>query len=302
MISLVTINFNNADVTIRLLRTLENQTDRHFDVLVVDNASEPSDRAQLGEYASTSPLRLDLLMSEENRGFSGGNNMAIRKALEQGTQWVVLINNDTTVPENFIETLRPQLERSAAVIGLPLQEDEKTAYAGIVRWLKSTLLHVYEPAIRDELMEQEYSLYAIGAGVAIHRNVFKKIGFLDERYFLYFEDADFSVRARKAGIPVRFVDAPVIRHAVSQSTSRLGAPLLLRYHARNALLFNKLHGPLWVRVLLPGAAFYGIFLQFLKILLMPSRRAAARAIRDGILDFYGKRYGKLSIQSQDNRY
>lgn len=302
MISLITVNFNNAQSTIALLRSLESQTDKHFDVFVVDNASDAADRGQLGEYAAMSPLTLELLMSRENKGFSGGNNLAIRKALEQGSEWLVLINNDTTVSEDFIAQLRPQLDRGSAVIGIPLREGPRIAYAGIVRWLKPTLPHVYDASERDTLMEHKKLLYAIGAGAAIHRNVFPKIGFLDERYFLYFEDADFSDRAHRAGIPVRFVDAPVITHAVSQSTSSLGSPLLLRYHARNALLFNALHGPWLVRSILPLAAVYGIFFQLIKMLLLPSRRAVSRAIRDGIIDFYAKRFGKIRSEGEDDRH
>lgn len=301
MISIITVNFNNARTTIKLLRALEKQSDKDFDVFVVDNASESSDRGELGEYASISGLHLDLILNDTNRGFSGGNNIAIRKALEQASQWVVLINNDTTVSETFIAQLRPQLERSSAIIGLPLQENQRTAYAGMVKWLRPTLPHVYDTQSRDILMENNQLLYAIGAGVVIHRDVFERVGFLDERYFLYFEDADYSVRASRRNVPVRFADVPVIRHEVSQSTSRLGAPLLLRYHARNALLFNKIHGPLWVKILLPFAAFYGMVLQITKIVFMPSRRAVSRSIRDGIIDFYAGRFGPIK-KNQDDRH
>lgn len=299
MISLITVNYNTAGDTLGLLRSLEAQTDKDFDVFVVDNASREEDRAALGTYAGTSPLHLDLILSDKNRGFSGGNNTAVRKALEQGSRWLVLINNDTTVPEDFISSLRPQLERDAAVIGIPLQESGRTAYAGIVRWLKPTLPHVYDLNERDALLERDCPLYAIGGGVAIHRDVFNRIGTLDERYFLYFEDADFSMRACHAGVPVRFLDAPVIAHAVSRSTTSLGSPALLYYHARNALLFNRLHGPVWVRALLPFAALYGIFLQILKITFLPSRRAVSRAVRDGIIDFYGGRFGPLKRHFDD---
>lgn len=301
MISIITVNFNDAASTIALLRSLEVQTDTGFDVFVVDNASETADRAALGKYASISPLQLDLLLSDSNRGFSGGNNMAIRKAREQGSQWLVLINNDTTVSDEFVAQLRPQLERETAIVGLPLREGERKAYAGIVRWLKATLPHAYALNERDSLLQKGAKLYAIGAGLAIHRDILEMIGFLDERYFLYFEDADYSVRALHAGIPVRFLDAPVIVHAVSKSTSRLGSPLLLYYHARNALLFNRSHGPLWVRVLLPFAAFYGIFWQIIKLVFLPSRRAVSRAIRDGIIDFYAGRFGP-SKRHYNNRY
>jgi GT2 family glycosyltransferase len=284
MLTLITVNYNCATKTLELLRSLERQTDPNFDVIVVDNDSAPEDRSMLGEYAVASPLKLDVIHSATNRGFSGGNNLAIRKALAQGSEWILLLNPDTTVGPDFIA----QLPQEEGIVALPLDEGGHTAYAGIIKWLRPTLPHLYQPEL------DRADIYAIGAGILIHKEVFEKIGMLDERYFLYFEDADFSMRARRAGIPMMFLTAPIISHGVSQSTKRLGRPLLLRYHARNALLFNWIHGPWWVRGALIGASIYGIILQLLKILLMPSRRPQSWAIAAGILDFYAKRFGKIA--------
>lgn len=288
MLTLITVNFNNARATLELLRSLERQTNHHFDVIVVDNDSAPEDRALLGQYAPTSPLKLDVIYSERNRGFSGGNNIGIRKAVAQGSEWIVLINNDTTVTENFISALRPKLGHEPMVVGLPLREGERTAYAGIIVWNAATLPHRSIPVTGDSS-----SLYAIGAGMAVHRDVFDLVGLLDERFFLYFEDAEFSLRARAAGIPIRFVQAPVITHAVSESTRHLGSPLLLRYHARNSLLMQQLRGPWWAKIALPFWSFFAMLRQIAKILLMPSRRAPSRAIAAGIVDFYAQRFGKI---------
>src|SRR5687767_7721506 len=85
-ITIVTVNYNCASNTIALLRSLEQQEDTRFSVIVVDNDSRAEDRALLGEYAAGSPLALDIIYSDTNRGFSGGNNLAIRKALAQGTE------------------------------------------------------------------------------------------------------------------------------------------------------------------------------------------------------------------------
>lgn len=292
MLTLITVNYNCAEKTIGILRSLEYQTDQSFDVIVVDNDSAPADRGLLGEYAASSSLKLDVIYSDTNRGFSGGNNLAIRKALAQGSEWVLLINPDTTVESDFISEIIRQLPSQTELVGIPLREGDRVAYAGQVRWFKPTLPHIYS---HSKLITENGKLfYAIGAGMLIHRDVFEKTGMLDERYFLYFEDVDFSLRARRAGIPLRFLSHPVITHSVSQSTRQLGRLLLLRYHARNALLFNSLHGPWWVRVALPFAAIYGMIFQFAKIVLMPSRRSPSRAIAAGIVDFYAHRFGKIN--------
>lgn len=258
MLTIIIVNYHTKEHVQKLLRCLEAQTEKDFRTIVIDN-------------------------DENNRGFAGGCNEGIRQALASGSEWILLLNPDTTVEPDFIA----RLPQEKGMVGLPLNEGGGVAYAGIVKWLRPTLPHLYQPCKGGPLT------YVIGAGMLIHRDVFEKVGMLDERYFLYFEDADFSMRARKAGVPIRFAEHPVISHGVSQSTKQLGSPLLLRYHARNALLFNWIHGPWWVRAALPIASLYGIIIQFVKILLMPARRAPSRAIAAGIIDFYAKRFGKI---------
>lgn len=289
MITLVTVNYNNARATKRLLESLESQTDSDFDIIVVDNDSKPEDRALLGEYAASSSLKLDIIHSDRNRGFSGGNNLAIRKALAQDSEWILLINNDTIATADFIAGLKSRLPAEPAIVAVPLKEGARTAYAGIIQWLKPTLAHIYTPYTTRHTQ----NLYIIGAGELIHRNVFDKVGLWDEEYFLYFEDADFSARARVAGVPFHWLDNPTISHKVSTSTKSLGSPLLLHYHFRNALRFNWQHAPWWVKIALPFWSVWVIIKQLVKILMIPSRRAQSRAILAGIIDFYAGRSGQI---------
>lgn len=288
-LTLITLNFNNARATVDLLRSLERQTVRSFAVIVVDNDSAPEDRAVIGSYATSSPLRLDVIYSDRNRGFSGGNNLAIRKSIAQGGEWLLLINNDTTVDPDFIATLMAQQAPTPAIVGIPLKEGEQTAYAGMTQWLRPTLPHRYSIGESEDPPVQ----YAIGAGMMVHRDVFETIGLLDERYFLYFEDADFCLRAHRAGIPLRFLTHPVITHAVSQTTKSLGTPLLLRYHMRNAIVFNQLHGPPWAQMLVPLWATAVAVKQIVKLAIgiVPSE---SRAILAGISDAARGRFGFIS--------
>jgi len=138
----------------------------------------------------------------------------------------------------------------------------------------------------------------IGGGFVIHREVLEQIGLFDERFFLYFEDAELTLRARARGIPVQFWDMPIVTHGVSQSTRTLGNPLLLRYHMRNALLFNWQNAPLPVKLLLPVWSIWTMIKQAVKIALMPSRRAPSSAIADGIIDFYAHRFGKIETHGR----
>lgn len=288
---LVTVNYNSAAKTLRLLESLRVQTDNAFDVLVIDNASEAQDVRVLEEGLMGMPPTFRLIKNKENKGFSGGNNTGITAAMERDAEWVMLINNDTRVEKDFIAGLKKHLKAvHSPLIGIPLQEGEdRTAFAGIITWLTLTFRHAYR---MEDVVDKRF--YAIGGGVVMHRDIIKDVGLWDERYFLYFEDADYSERVHEKGYDISIATNLRILHEVSGSTKALGRPLLLRYHARNALLFNRLHAPWYVKIALPFAAVFGILKQVIKLAVRPQTAPESKAIIAGILDFIQGRFGKIS--------
>jgi GT2 family glycosyltransferase len=290
-ISIITINFNGAKTTVGLLKSLEKQTDQNFQIIVIDNASEEEDFNGLRDYIEKDFSRVELIKNKQNLGFSGGNNVGIKRALEIGTEWVDLLNNDTSVETGFITSLGAKLSKLEAIVGLPLVEGDHTAYYGEIKWLKPTLKHSYSPLYADNL-KRNTNNYAIGGGMAIHKDVFSRIGFLDEKYFLYFEDADFNMRASKAGITTNFIDEPKAQHQVSETTKKLGSSLLLRYHYRNSLYFNSLHGPWHIKLLVWPWSFWVIKKQLWKIMFM-YKQSESLAILSGVFDFYRNKMGRI---------
>ncbi|MBI2674581.1 MAG: glycosyltransferase family 2 protein [Candidatus Yanofskybacteria bacterium] len=318
-ITIVTLNYNGSEETLKLLRSLKEQANQDFEIIVVDNASEEADFAKLQEviHKTTSqvvypqgstvlyPPQVKVIRNSQNLGFSGGNNVGIRQALgwnmdtdpaepprkgDSGASWVVLLNNDTWVERGFVDRLRAVLTAKNGVVGIPLVEGDRTAYAGKIGWLKPTLKHIYQNPTYY-ILHTTYC-YAIGAAMAIHKDVFDKIGFLDEKYFLYFEDADFSVRARKAQIPICIKYDIMIYHTISASTKKLGSPLLLRYHYRNALYFNRKNGPWYIKLLVWPWSLIIVIKQLGKLAINRDKKESD-AILTGIVDFYKNRMGKI---------
>lgn len=290
-LSIVTINYNSSENTIKLLESLKNQTDKNFDVIVVDNNSHPEQKEVLKNYR-TEETNIVFIENDSNLGFSGGNNVGIRRALQDEADWVLLLNNDTWVENGFISRLKANLEVGEGIIGLVIDEGDRTAYAGKLEWLKSTLIHITTSQVVSP--ESVDKLYAIGGAVTIHRDVFEKVGFLDEKYFLYFEDADFSIRARKAGVEIKFLPEIKVRHSVSASTKKLGSPMILRYHCRNAFYFNLKNGPWYIRLLVWPWSWWIIKKQIIKI-AVGKNREQSKAILAGVVDFYKNNYGKLHV-------
>lgn len=290
-LSLVTINYNGADRTNRLIASLVDQSDPSFDLYVVDNGSDAGDRERVrNAVARTSFVFIN---ADGNLGFSGGNNVAIRRALEDGADWIVLINNDATVGSDFIAQLKIALEDSQKIVAIPLREGDHTAYGGIIEWLAPTLCHCRD-FLHAKMLAHHEKLYAVGAGMAIPRRYFGSVGLLDDAYFLYFEDADFCARALRRGLLVEPVEGPVIRHEPSSTTSALGASILLRYHWRNALRFNSRNAPAVMRFLLPFWLAGALFKQAVKMAVMPERAQYAKAITAGINDWLKGRTGHIS--------
>ncbi|MGZ6972953.1 MAG: glycosyltransferase [Acidimicrobiia bacterium] len=284
-ITCVTLTYNNAEATIRLLRSLERQTDHDFAVVVVDNGSDSGERERLEVSVGAMTRPVEIILSPTNLGFSGGSNLGIRTALAAGAEWVVLLNNDTEVDPDFVEQLRDTLAKRDGIVGLPLDEAGEVVRAGRRRWLALALDHHPAP-------DHARDAYVVGGAMAIHRSVVDRIGGLDDAYFLYFEDVDYSARAARAGVPLHFPDRPVLRHGVSESTSKLGMPLLARYHARNAIRFNARNGPWWVRILLAPWIVVAATRELAKVVIGPDRRRA-RAVLAGIADALAKRWGMI---------
>ncbi len=294
-LSIITINYNSSENTIKLLESLKNQTDKDFEVVVVDNNSH--DVEKLMDY-QTSETNIIYIKNDRNLGYSGGNNTGIRKALQNGASWVLLLNNDTWVEDTFIGRLKAVLDPSAGsgqggregIVGLALDEGNKVAYAGQIQWLKPTLIHL--PTSQVGNTKSVDKSYAIGGAMLIHKSVFDKIGLLDENYFLYFEDADFCQKARKARIPISFLSEIKISHSVSASTKKLGSSLLLRYHYRNALYFNLKNGPLYIKLSVWPWSWLIMVKQIIKIIVGKNREQSL-AILKGVGDWYAGRMGKL---------
>lgn len=286
--AVVILQYNNSAYSIECLKSATKSGYPALDIFLVDNGSEKRQFDIINQYLDRlNDKRVKLVKSGENLGFSGGNNLGIKKALSYGADYVLILNNDATISPELVEKLVmfARARENAGIVGSAINEGEGLVYGGKIVWLKSELSHS-----KERLSD---NLYVPGACMLVSREVFKNIGFFDERFFLYFEDADFCMRARKNNFKLAIVDDIAVNHRVSASTSRLGAAALLRYHYRNAHLFNAKNGPIFVKIFLPIWSVYIIIKQFLKILFIPSKKTLSLAIMNGVFDFYSVKFGKL---------
>lgn len=319
MLYIVILQYNNPDDTIELLESIKDRG--FFNIVVVDNNSNKENLQKIKNYIKDGNLKL--IVSENNLGYAGGNNVGIKYALNKGADYILILNNDTLIKEDdFFEkliklaqsdettcsednqTTCSECDRTIGIMGPLIKEPGKTVYGGKIRWLRSKLEHIYKQ-VNSELQYQSSqtrrygarqltvnSFYVPGSCMLIKREVIEKIGLLPEDYFLYFEDAAYCLKAQKAGYKCIVTPEIKIYHKVSKSTSKLGNPLLLRYHFRNALYFNKNLGPWWAKILVYPWSSYIIKKQITK-LIIGRNREISKQILLGVMDFYKGKMGRI---------
>lgn len=294
-IYIVVLQYNNSHDTVKCLESVAQLDYPDFEVVVVDNNSRKEEQDRIREFLKSFPiLNAKYLLLNTNTGYAGGNNLGIRHALEHGADYVLILNPDTEVEKNLLTKLvsKAESDKKTGIVGPVVDESfdkaqdkgHKKIFGGRVQWLKPELQHISKPGSAG---------FLTGACILVKREVFEVVGFFDERYFLYFEDADFCMRVKELGYKLVVAEDATIHHAVSASTNKLGSPRLLRYHYRNAHLFNLKNGPWWAVLSLPFWSIFIIIRQLMKLVLLPSKRIVSLSIVRGVFDFYFWKFGKL---------
>jgi len=206
---IIILNFNNLEVLNDCLQSVSEIDYPNFDIILVDNNSTDGSL----EKAKNDFPQVKYLRNKKNLGFSAGNNAGIRYATEKGAEFILLLNSDTLVEKDFLDKLIEEAKREPrAGILCPLiyGADKKKIWfsGGRIDWLRMKTVHqtsLYQEGVFD-------SSFISGCAMLIPTKVFEKAGLLDERYFLYWEDADFCVQVRKTGFRTVVVPASVICH------------------------------------------------------------------------------------------
>jgi GT2 family glycosyltransferase len=210
-------------------------------VLVVDNGSFDG---VLEEVAERWP-EVHTLQTGTNLGFAGGMNRGIHWALDRGARFITVLNNDTIVPVGTIGRLQRVAAGRRAVSPEVLYRDRPDELWFGGSSLDDRLMfpfHTPTEALEPPVDGLRVTRLLAGCCITASARVWHDVGLFDERFFLNFEDSEWSLRARRAGVEL-VVDCTVgILHAVSASFVREAAYLSTFYFVRNGLLFNRLGG------------------------------------------------------------
>ncbi|MEK7550055.1 MAG: glycosyltransferase family 2 protein [Patescibacteria group bacterium] len=238
-VAIIVLNYNGQGCLLPCLKSLEALTYEEKTIIVVDNGSQD----ESFEQAQRAFPKFVYLKNNQNKGFSGGMNTGIRYALEAGIPWVWLFNYDALAEKDALTLLLAGAagNSSARLLSPVVLNEKKEEWfsGGRINYLRMRAEHT--PSLREKTPYR--SEYLSGCALLIHREVFEKIGFLDEDFFLYYEDVDFSLRARKAGFSCLVVPESRVTHSEQSNFN----PSKVYHLVLSGLLFFEKHTPWHLR-------------------------------------------------------
>lgn len=246
-VCIIVLTWKNYELTRDCLLSLRKIDYSNVEIVLVDNGSADGSAQKV---AAEFP-EVRLITNETNLGFPAGNNVAIRDALARNPDYFLLLNNDTLVAPDFLSKLVAVAE-SDETIGivnpkiLYFEPSDRYWYAGgfYKPWWNTGRVRGENRRDVGKYDETREITFATGCALLIKTKVVRRIGLLDETYFLGYEDLDWTVRARKAGFRAFYVGAAVIWHKASYDTTKnLGKPIRDFYRTRNSVLFARKHVP-----------------------------------------------------------
>ena len=211
----------------------------HFEIVLLDNGSTDGSMEWVkGHYPQVQTIALD-----SNRGFAFANNVGLRRAIAAGVKYAVLLNNDTRVEPDWLEKLVEVAERDSRIAICQARQrtwegDQEMVFRFIPEWAEAEhdLLPITPP--RDPFP----TAFASGCAMLLRCAALERIGLFDERYFMYVEDVDLSLRAWISGYQVMDVPAAVVYHRMGGSVSHARQRMFWGYRNQLTTLF-KLYEP-----------------------------------------------------------
>ncbi len=251
-ISVIVLNYKGTQDTIDCVNSvtassLEEGID--LEIIVVENGSNDGSKEKLRDLKA-----IKLIESTVNLGYSGGNNLGINYALKTNADFILILNNDIFIDKHAISYLI-KVTREADIISPKIYfakgfEFHKSRYkkdelgkviwyaGGQIDWNNIIGSHVGVDEVDNGQYNSKKGIdFATGACMLVSAKVFEKIGLFDEKYFLYLEDMDFCVRAKRAGFKIIYEPKAILWHKNAASAGGSGSKLQDYYITRNRLLF-----------------------------------------------------------------
>lgn len=288
-ICVVLVNYNGKEYNDKCIDSILNSTiaDK-IQIVVVDNASSDGSAESLYEKWG-GDHRVHIIELDENVGFAKANNVGIRWAMKNRIAHYLLLNNDTEVEPDAIERMWRCHEEYACIVTPKILYADKRNVLWCAGGKFSPIImkpvQIGENQENSEKYNGDYECdFANGCAVFLDEQILKKTGLLDESFFLYYEDTEFSMRAGKCGVGIRYCAGAIVYHKVNGSTKGNQNYRNVYYITRNWLIYAKKH--LGKKLIIFWIYFLLNRLAWCVIWMMAGRFQMCRATFMGIKDYF----------------
>lgn len=293
------LTYNQQEETTNCLHSLNDVITDNFSIEIVIVDNHPGSVFTLGKEKYKYPITI--IKTKENKGFSGGHNVGIKKALEMGADYVIVLNNDTRLDKNLVKYLvnssREDKKRGAIVPKIYFEkgnEYHKDRYkkdelgkvfwyaGGTMDWDNINGSHRgVDEVDKGQYDTPEETGLLTGCCVLFPRKVLEKTQGFDSRYFLYYEDADLNERIKKLGYKIWYEPRAVLWHINAGATGGSGSVLQDYFISRNRMLFGMTYARLRTKL--------ALIRESLRIM-----RTGREWQKKGVKDFYLRKFGRGS--------
>lgn len=301
LVYIVVLNWNGKNDTLACMRSLEQVWNERTKGIVVDNGSTDG----TPDAVRTTFAAVEVLETGRNLGFTGGNNVGLRFALDRGADFVLLLNNDTVVDPRFL----------AEMIAVATVSDEIGFVSPKIYFLDPPDLLWFAGArfssrtgygrvigYREPDRGQYDNVRTIdrpcGCAVLVSRRLCREAGLMDDRLFLYADEVEWMLRARKHGFKACYAPNAKVWHKVSASVGRESHPDAFYYGVRNTLYALNAHAHCGSRILGYFRELSVTSVHLAALLLSSAPKVdGLRAIRQGLADYRRGTFGERRIRS-----
>ena len=240
LVWIIVLNWNRPRDTIECISSLRELEYPAYRILIVDNGSTDDSVEQFRGLPD-----VNLLTNEVNLGFAEGNNRGIDYALRRDADYILLLNNDTTVSSTLLDEMVyvAESDRHIGIVGPIIYYTERPDvvwFAGMHfrygLYVVRRGLHLKPPLSPIEQVD-----FASGCGMLVRRAMFERVGLFDPRFFMYYEDLDLCIRASKAGYRIVTATRAIMWHALSASTGGADSPLKQYHQIKSTFIFCRKH-------------------------------------------------------------
>ena len=239
LVSIITVNYNNTDVTECLLKSIKLSDYDNLETIIVDNGSLTNSIDALEDLYSN----VKLVKSPKNLGFAGGNNLGLKHAIGE---FVFFVNNDTIFTKDLISCLHSELayDNNLGVVSPKILFYDNPS---VIQYVGSTNMNSFTvrnrhvgngEEDRGQFDKEKATFYAHGAAMMIPRKVIEEVGEMSCEFFLYYEELDWCERIRGAGYSIHVVPAARIYHKESLTAGK-SSVLKTYYMTRSRFLFAR---------------------------------------------------------------